>query len=463
MPSTSPVATLSGDCVLSVQGLGKRFCRNLRRSMWYGMQDLARNLVGNRPGLRGGPDGLRRDEFWALRDVSFELGRGEVLGIVGTNGSGKSTLLRLITGIFPPDEGQVSLRGRVGALISLGAGFHPHMTGRENIFLNGAILGMSRKQVAERFDQIVDFAELRDFLDAPVATYSSGMYMRLGFSIAISLEPELLVVDEVLSVGDAAFRNKSFERMQALIKSGTTVLFVSHMPQAVEMLSTKALWMDHGRVRMLGPADRVLASYAMAVEGATPGAVESAPVVLDHDLHPLAITTFETADEHGRVRRQFGWRETIVFRLHYRSLRAVPRPYFDIRIRRPGADSKTLMRCFMCDSGVQWDVAPGEGIVECVLPAPPLCAGPYEVVCAILRTPTVAVSQGHYQEPFCAGTFDIHATPAEMGLPGMLNALAPTSQPVLWDHAWVRVAPRTGTRDEHHVVVPGPAGGRGKV
>jgi lipopolysaccharide transport system ATP-binding protein len=227
--------------------------------MLYGMQDLARNMLGMREGATLPSEGgglnyppspvlaLRKDEFWALNDINFSIKRGECLGLIGQNGSGKSTLLRLLTGIFPPDSGEITVRGRTGALISLGAGFHPHMTGRENIYLNAAILGLSRDEINQRFNDIVEFAELGTFIDAPVSTYSSGMHVKLGFSIAIHVKPDLLLIDEVLAVGDMGFKIKCINALRNLM-AGTAVIFVSHNMQFVSQFCTRILVMDFGRV-----------------------------------------------------------------------------------------------------------------------------------------------------------------------------------------------------------------------
>ena len=200
-------------------------------------------------------------DFWALRDVSLEVKRGEVLGIIGRNGAGKSTLLQAICGTATPTSGKIEVTGRVAALLELGAGFNPEFTGRENAILNAAILGMSTAEINERFDAIVAFAELAEFIDEPVKTYSSGMYVRLAFAIAIHVNPEILIVDEALSVGDIAFRNKCLEKIQALVKSGVTVLFVTHDISTLQLLCTRVLWLDHGTLRGEGDPIRVSQDY----------------------------------------------------------------------------------------------------------------------------------------------------------------------------------------------------------
>jgi lipopolysaccharide transport system ATP-binding protein len=231
------------ETLISVYNISKKFCKNLKRSMAYGIFDLSKNFLGVKPDFTS----LRKDEFWALKDISFKLKRGEILGLVGPNGSGKSTLLRMLAGIFPPDKGRIEIKGRVGAVIALGAGFHPHMTGRENIYLNGTILGLSRKELDVKFDDIVDFAEIGDFVEAPVSTYSSGMRVRLGFAIAYQLDPDILLIDEILAVGDIGFKAKCYNAI-ARISSKAAIIFVSHHMPQVARISSKLLLLNRGEV-----------------------------------------------------------------------------------------------------------------------------------------------------------------------------------------------------------------------
>ena len=200
-------------------------------------------------------------EVWALRDVSLEVGQGEVVGIIGRNGSGKSTLLRVIARVLRPTSGRVWVRGRVAPLLELGGGFHPELTGRENIFLNATLLGHTRREVEARFDWIVDFAELRDFIDAPLRTYSTGMVARLGFAVATAWEPEILLVDEVLAVGDQAFQKKCQARMEAFRACGTTILLVSHNLEMVRKMCQRAIWLEHGQIQAVGSPDEVISFY----------------------------------------------------------------------------------------------------------------------------------------------------------------------------------------------------------
>jgi lipopolysaccharide transport system ATP-binding protein len=247
---------MADDVCVEVQGVGKKFARSLKRSFVYGARDIARLLLGRRD-----DDSLRPSEFWAVRDVSFELRRGRSIGIVGQNGSGKTTLLRMICGILRPNLGHVRVHGRIAPMLALGAGFKPVLSGRQNVFLNLALLGVAERDIRARFDAIVDFAELHDAIDAPLGTYSSGMQARLGFACAVHTEPSILVVDEVLSVGDAKFRVKCRNRINELRRGGCSLLLVSHSPVLVETLSDECLWLRGGRVAALGPAREVQKRY----------------------------------------------------------------------------------------------------------------------------------------------------------------------------------------------------------
>jgi lipopolysaccharide transport system ATP-binding protein len=232
------------ETLVKVENVSKKFCRNLKRSLWYGMKDLGNELTA-RPHINNGQ--LRKDEFWAVKDVSFDLKRGECLGLIGHNGAGKTTLLRMLNGLIKPDNGRIEIHGKVAALIALGVGFNPILTGRENIYANAAVLGLSKKETDAKLEEIVEFAELNEFIDMPVQSYSSGMTIRLGFATATALEPDVLILDEVLAVGDAAFRVKCFNRMAGLLNK-TAVIFVSHNMQQVTRISSCLLLMDHGKV-----------------------------------------------------------------------------------------------------------------------------------------------------------------------------------------------------------------------
>jgi lipopolysaccharide transport system ATP-binding protein len=235
----------------------KRFRRGERHDS---LRDLIPSLV-KRAVSRDRERALEAEEFWVLNDISFELKKGETLGIIGHNGAGKSTMLKHLSGIMEPTRGKIEVNGRLSALIEVGAGFHPDLTGRENVYLNGVILGMSRAEVKRKFDEIVEFAGLEEFIDTPVKRYSSGMFARLGFSVAAHLEPDILVIDEVLSVGDFAFQRKGLEKMRAIAKSGATVIFVSHNLQAVAEFCQRGILLEKGRIIADGPTDQVVRRY----------------------------------------------------------------------------------------------------------------------------------------------------------------------------------------------------------
>jgi lipopolysaccharide transport system ATP-binding protein len=251
--------------IISVKNLAKKYRikHNAERERYKTLRDVVADKfqrVFNIPKSEIRNPTLDED-FWALKGVSFEVKQGEVVGIIGRNGAGKSTLLKILSRITEPTGGEVRIRGRVASLLEVGTGFHPELTGRENIFLNGAILGMSRVEIKSKFDEIVAFAEIEKFLDTPVKRYSSGMYVRLAFSVAAHLEPEILIVDEVLAVGDAQFQKKCLQKMEGMSTHGRTVLFVSHQIAAVTRLCQSALWLDHGQVQEFGQSDYICSRY----------------------------------------------------------------------------------------------------------------------------------------------------------------------------------------------------------
>jgi lipopolysaccharide transport system ATP-binding protein len=250
---------MAGEILARASGISKKFCLSLKRSLWYGVQDIAAELnpfartsALAEPGIADSASPLRPGEFWALEDVSFELRRGECLGLIGNNGAGKTTLLKLLNGLIKPDRGRIELRGRVGALIALGAGFNPILTGRENIYVNGSVLGLKKSEIQEKLDDIIEFAELREFIDAPVQSYSSGMHVRLGFAIASALDPDVLLLDEVLAVGDISFTIKCLNRMRALAPNAA-VIFVSHNMQFISSFCTRVMVMEQGRTVLDAP------------------------------------------------------------------------------------------------------------------------------------------------------------------------------------------------------------------
>jgi len=245
------------DTVIKIENVSKKFSSDLKRGMFFGVLDVARSMMG----IETKTDILRRSEFWSVDNVSFELKQGETLGLIGINGSGKTTLLRLISGIYQPDRGRIEINGRIGALIAVGAGFHPLMTGRENVYLNGTILGMSKNEIDGKFDDIVSFADIGDFIDSPVKYYSSGMYVRLGFAIAIHAHPDILLVDEVLAVGDLGFQAKCYNKIGSLKEQGTSIILVTHSMHVLAAFTKRALLMHKGQMEYLGEVDEAAVRF----------------------------------------------------------------------------------------------------------------------------------------------------------------------------------------------------------
>ena len=295
--------------VISVEGLGKRYRLshekphdNLRDSLTHGVRGLMRRLTAP------GANARDSEEFWALQDVSFDVAQGDVVGIIGRNGAGKSTLLKILSRITEPTKGRATIRGRVASLLEVGTGFHPELSGRENIYLNGAILGMARVEITRKFDEIVAFAEVERFLDTQVKHYSSGMYVRLAFAVAAHLEPEILIVDEVLAVGDLQFQRKCLGKMQQVAGGGRTVLFVSHNMAAIQRLCSRCVYLKQGRVAIDGRTAEAIDRY-LAEASSGPGNYARRHESFEVEAVELLIA--------GEPRQAVTAGSTITIRLHY--------------------------------------------------------------------------------------------------------------------------------------------------
>ena len=263
-------SAMDSETYVRVESVSKKFSRSLKQSIIYAFKDTARDLAG----MRNSSATLRPDEFWGVRDLSFELKRGHCLGIIGPNGSGKSTLLKMINGIIEPDAGEIEVRGRTGGLIEVGSGFHPQLTGRENVYVNGALLGMSKKKIDRNFDEIVEFAGLKDAIDTPVKYYSSGMFVRLGFAVASRMEPDVLLIDEILAVGDAGFRAKCYQRITELLKNNA-VIFVSHNMSLISRLCSECIVLNGGKSAFHGNTPQAIRKYLSLFSGQQPHALSS--------------------------------------------------------------------------------------------------------------------------------------------------------------------------------------------
>jgi len=316
---------MSSEVAIAVRDVSKLFRKQNQRTF--------KELI---PALLGGKSVV--ESFWALKDVNFEVKKGETIGIIGPNGSGKSTLLKLIAGVSRPTKGQIAVSGRVAPLIELGAGFHPELSGRENVFLNGVILGLTRQQIQEKFDEIVEFAELKDFIDQPVKHYSSGMYLRLAFAVAVHTDPEILLIDEILAVGDAAFQEKCLSKMRAFQQQGVTIIIISHSAELIRRFADRAILLSHGQQLETGDVDTVLDTYTYSEVTpalATSGNVSSALAdpSLSDQARPIDLIDCECLDA-ATLRPVYHVRsgQPIKLRYHYEAQQDLPGTVFGIGI-----------------------------------------------------------------------------------------------------------------------------------
>jgi lipopolysaccharide transport system ATP-binding protein len=425
-----------GRPIITVEGLGKKYLlTHQRREPYTALRDvmaekakgLGRSLVRFFSGT-GSPDtGTGLEEFWALRDVSFDVNPGDRVGIIGRNGAGKSTLLKILSRITEPTEGRVRLRGRVASLLEVGTGFHPELTGRENIFLNGAVLGMMKAEIRRKFDEIVDFAEVEKFLDTPVKRYSSGMYVRLAFAIAAHLEPEILVVDEVLAVGDAAFQRKCLGKMEDVAsQEGRTVLFVSHNMAAIQTLCQRAIWLNAGKIEQDGESEPVINAYGKHLQNANgfTATIKS----LDGDIE---VEQIRLMDGNGESTSVYSPGSPITVEIRYHAKRPVHRPYIWIGIR---SQFGSLFGANMLLDGARPEVLEGRGHIRCTFHKLPLLPDQmYRVMFG-----------GRESDGFSflfktteASHFLVTGSAEEMGLKGELaDSLVGQSAPVLLPYTW---------------------------
>jgi ABC-type polysaccharide/polyol phosphate transport system ATPase subunit len=362
---------LSAD-VVALEGVSKRYQLGLSRASLPSLVSAwAHKAVGRAP--RAPSDG---DALWALRDVSVRLGRGESLALVGPNGAGKTTILKLLANITKPTAGRVEVKGRLSALIELGAGFHPDLTGRDNAFLNGAILGIGRKELQKRFDEIVDFSGLERFIDTPVKRYSSGMVVRLGFAVAACIDPEVLLVDEVLAVGDAAFSQKCLARIRDLIARGTTIVFVSHNLYLVKAVCTQGLYMRQGRVVLAGPVDRVLEAYERDLHQERASRLTREDPGAPQVPGEIEITDVEIIGPDGTASPEsLRSTDAATLRIRYVAYADLGRLQVSVFVRR--ADGMVCCMSRTSLDGVHLDVRRGPGVVSLRFESLQLVTGSY--------------------------------------------------------------------------------------
>ena len=362
-----------GDKVLKVENVSKKFCKSMKNLMLYGSLDIMRDFVG----IPSKTTVLRSAEFWAVQDVSFELSKGETLGLIGINGSGKSTLLKMINGIFFPDTGRISYTGNMSALIQVGVGFHPLLTGSENVYINGQIIGMSKREIDERYQDIVDFSEIGDFIDSPVKHYSSGMLVRLGFSIAVHCSPDIMLIDEVLAVGDIAFRKKCAEKIEE-IKNKTAVVLVSHNMNQIDRLCSKVLLLDKGIVEKYGDTSETVNYYYN-------NKLYSTTTVQNSNLNiTLSSGTIESLniilkDSNGIETNEFKMNEDIKMEFHIDLLDKIERPIIGIQIYSDdGVRVTDIKNVFRKQDRVD-EFIKGYNEFSVILRKPPMTPGKYMV------------------------------------------------------------------------------------
>ncbi len=365
--------------MIHVEGIGKRYQLGAvhHDTLWEAATHRLKGFFGRKRSQKEGDD-----HFWALKDVSFDVAEGEVVGIIGKNGAGKSTLLKILSRITLPTEGQIRLKGRVASLLEVGTGFHPELTGRENIFMNGAILGMSRQEIKRKFDEIVDFSEVEKFIDTPVKHYSSGMYVRLAFAVAAHLEPEILIVDEVLAVGDAEFQKKCLGKMGDVAQGGRTVLFVSHNMAAVKRLCSRGVLLVGGTLKADGNVGGVLGEYM------APAVAEYAEVQFDGGGSDKArLSAVRLVDAKGRLTNRFAIDVDHYIEIDYDVYTALPHHRVVLQLTTVHGEP-VLVSTSADHSAERQPVSPGKHTVKVAIPGMFLNEGQY-VVSLVFGTPGV--------------------------------------------------------------------------
>ena len=341
-----------GNVAIEARGVSKRYTLG-RRERYGSLRESLTTFV--RSAFKRTPKNGGDDTLWALKDVGFDINERQAVGLIGRNGAGKSTLLKILSRITDPTEGQVIINGRVGSLLEVGTGFHPELSGRDNIYLNGALLGMKRDEIRRKFDEIVEFAEIDRFLDTAVKYYSSGMYMRLAFAVAAHLDPEILLVDEVLAVGDAAFQKKCLGKMNDVAQGGRTVVFVSHNMGAINALCTSAIWIDKGTIREQGVAQSVVQHY---LESVRDGFIVGGAKPNDK----LVIDRVQLKNAAGEVTTTFRGDEPLFVEIHYTARGRIPNPHLIISVLGPFGEAFTAAMTF---DNLAPDAIEGPGTIGC--------------------------------------------------------------------------------------------------
>jgi lipopolysaccharide transport system ATP-binding protein len=412
------------DSAITIENLGKRYAIGRHRTKDDGMRHAIEGA------LRAPLTWLRNrgrkkppmPDFWALKDVSFQIKQGEVVGIIGHNGAGKSTLLKILSRITVPTVGRIRLDSRVASLLEVGTGFHQELTGRENIFLNGAILGMSRAEIVRKFDEIVEFSEIEEFLDTPVKRYSSGMYVRLAFAVAAHLEPEILIIDEVLAVGDTAFQKKCLGKMETFAQSGRTVLFVSHNLEAVRTLCQRGVWLKDGRLHKDGKADEIIESYFNSIYNET-------SFSYTNPNYGLVIQKVLLRNDRGMETSQFRPGEDLIVEINYDAQNRLEQPYVVLGVQ--GIAGSCFTANMLLD-GQRPKALAGPGKLTCRFKSLPLFPQSYSVKMSI-RTTNGSDMIINYQE---VAYFTVVGDLTEYGYKGEFLSRASNSTPVVVPYEW---------------------------
>lgn len=412
------------DRAITIEKLGKRYSIDHQRVNQDGLRHVVETALRSPlVWLRSRRQKkLRKADFWALKDVSLQINQGEVVGIIGRNGAGKSTLLKILSRITAPTEGRIRINGRIVSLLEVGTGFHQDLTGRENIFLNGAILGMSHVEITRKFDEIVEFSGVEEFLDTPVKRYSSGMYVRLAFAVAAHLEPEILIVDEVLAVGDAAFQKKCLGKMGSFAQSGRTVLFVSHNMEAIRTLCQRCIWMKDGKVHQDGPVEEIVEAYFNSVSS------ENSFSCSNPDFG-LSVQKVVLRNSRGEESSQFSPGEDLIVEINYNAAQRLEQPYIVLGVQ--GLNGSCFTANMLLD-GHRPEALVGTGKLSCRFKALPLFPQSYSVKMSI-RANNGSDMIVNYQE---VAYFSVVGDLADYGYKGEFLSRASNSTPVVVPYEW---------------------------
>jgi lipopolysaccharide transport system ATP-binding protein len=424
MPEAPSTTAAMPDPAITIENLAKRYTIGHQRAMGEGMRHAIEAAMRTPLAwLRSHRQKkLQQVDFWALKDVSLQIKQGEVVGIIGRNGAGKSTLLKILSRITVPTEGRIRIDGRTASLLEVGTGFHQELTGRENIFLNGAILGMTRAEIIRKFDEIVEFSEIEEFLDTPVKRYSSGMYVRLAFAVAAHLEPEILIVDEVLAVGDAAFQKKCLGKMGSFAQSGRTVLFVSHNMEAVRSLCQRCVWLKDGRLHKDGNVDEIIEAYFNSISN-------ERSFSCANPVYGLIIQKVVLKNDRGEESSQFRPGDDLVVEISYDAQKRIEKPILALGVL--GINGSCFASNMLLD-GHRPKCLEGVGQITCTFRSIPLLPQSYTVK-MIVRAANIKDLIVNYQE---VAYFSVVGDLAEYGYKGEFMTFALHSTPVVVPYEW---------------------------